>query len=130
MTALKATTHETDMLEAICEAVGDTGAGKVFGDPIYQDGLTVLPVAKVSGGGGGGGGHGPAEASQEAHGSGAGLGLSAKPVGVFVIKDGAVSWRPAVDVNKVILGGQIIAFTALLVLRAVVKARARRDGSA
>ncbi|HET8660021.1 MAG TPA: spore germination protein GerW family protein [Micromonosporaceae bacterium] len=125
MTTLPATTHETDTLETVRRAVGDAGAGKVFGEPIYQDGLTVLPVAKVTGGGGGGGGQGPAETGQDTHGSGGGFGLSARPLGVFVIKDGSVSWRPAVDVNKVVLGGQLVALTALLVLRAIVKARTR-----
>jgi hypothetical protein len=37
-----------------------------------------------------------------------------------------VSWRPAVDVNKIILGGQVVAVVALLTIRAIVKARLRR----
>jgi uncharacterized spore protein YtfJ len=86
----------------------------------------VLPVAKISGGGGGGGGTGPAVEGQETGGSGGGFGLTAKPLGVFVIKDGTVRWRPAIDVNKVILGGQLVAVTALLVVRALVKGRRRR----
>jgi hypothetical protein len=49
--------------------------------------------------------------------------MSAKPFGVFVVADGDVSWRPAVDVNRVILGGQLVAIAALLVLRALIKAR-------
>jgi len=36
------------------------------------------------------------------------------------VRDGDVSWRPAVDVNRVILGGQLVAITALLVLRPVL----------
>jgi hypothetical protein len=42
-----------------------------------------------------------------------------------VIRDNDVQWRPAIDVNKVILGGQVIAVAALLLARAVVKSRAR-----
>jgi threonine dehydrogenase-like Zn-dependent dehydrogenase len=38
-------------------------------------------------------------------------------------------WRPAVDLNKVIMGGQVVAIVALLTLRAVVKARWRRPGA-
>jgi uncharacterized spore protein YtfJ len=114
------------VLEAIRDAVDSATAEKVFGQPIRQDGLTVLPVAKVSGGGGGGEGQGPAPAGQDTHGSGGGLGVTAKPLGVFVIKDGTVAWRPAVDINKVILGGQIVAVAALLLVRAIVKARAGR----
>ena len=94
---------------------------KVFGEPYDRDGMTVVPVAKISGGGGGGSG-----AQGEGSGSGAGFGLSATPAGVYVLKDDKVSWQPAVDVNRVVLGGQLVALVALLVLRSLVRARARR----
>ena len=94
---------------------------KVFGEPYDRDGVTVVPVAKISGGGGGGSG-----AQGEGSGSGAGFGLSATPAGVYVLKDDKVSWQPAVDVNRVVLGGQLVALVALLVLRSLVRARARR----
>ena len=48
---------------------------------------------------------------------------------MFVIRDGAVRWRPAVDVNRVILGGQLVAITALLTLRLYLKLRARRTSA-
>jgi hypothetical protein len=51
--------------------------------------------------------------------------MTSKPVGVFVVKDGEVTWRPAVDVNKIVLGGQLVVLVALLVLRAALKARGR-----
>ena len=98
-------------------------ARSVFAEPITQDGLTVVPVARVSGGGGGGGGTGPAGAGAEGSGTGAGFGLSSRPVGAFIIKDGTVRWRPAVDINRIVLGGQIVAIVALLTIRAIVKAR-------
>ncbi len=120
------TANGTAVLDGIREAVDGAAAGRVFGEPIVQGNLTVLPVAKVSGGGGGGGGTGPAVEGQETGGSGGGFGVTAKPLGVFVIKDGTVRWRPAIDVNKVILGGQLVAVTALLVVRALVKGRRRR----
>jgi len=90
--------------------------------------VTVVPVARVSGGGGGGSGSGPDEEGHEASGTGGGVGLSAKPLGVYVVRDGRVSWRPALDLNKVIIGGQIVMVAALLVLRALIKARARTQG--
>ena len=55
-----------------------------------------------------------------------GFGITTTPVGVFVIQDGDVTWRPAVDVNKIIVGGQLVAVVALLTIRAIVKARSRR----
>jgi uncharacterized spore protein YtfJ len=128
MTMTQATHHDANVMETIREVIDNASAGRVFGTPISHDGLTVLPVAKVSGGGGGGSGGGPAPEGRENGGTGGGLGVSAKPLGVFVIKDGAVAWRPAIDVNKVILGGQIVAVVALLTIRALVKARDGRDG--
>jgi hypothetical protein len=52
--------------------------------------------------------------------------MTARPVGAFIIRGGELSWRPAVDVNRIILGGQVVVIVALLTLRAIVKARARR----
>ncbi len=119
----------TSPLDTVREVVQGTAADRVFGAPIMQDGLTVLPVARVSGGGGGGGGTGPAaeDAGDDAvaSGFGGGVGVAAKPLGVFVIKNGDVRWRPAVDVNKVIIGGQIVVVAALLTVRAIIKARSR-----
>lgn len=119
----QAADSDTAVLEAVREAVGNAGAGKVFGAPIKEDGVTVVPVARVGGGGGGGRGTGMPKDGRQQSGIGGGLGVAAKPLGVFVIKDGKVAWRPAVDVNKVILGGQLVAMTALLVLRALIKSR-------
>jgi uncharacterized spore protein YtfJ len=72
---------------------------RVFGEPYERDGVTVIPVAAVRGGAGGGGGK-KAETGEE--GEGGGFGLVARPAGVYVIKDGAVSWQPAVDVNRIV----------------------------
>ncbi len=95
---------------------------KVFGEPYEKDGVTILPVAKVAGGGGGGGGAGP---GGEGEGSGGGFGMGVQPVGVFVISGGDVTWRPALDVNRVVLGGQVVAVVAFLTLRSIVRARSR-----
>ncbi|GGK02883.1 hypothetical protein GCM10010123_36080 [Pilimelia anulata] len=117
--------NDTSTLETIHGLVDNARADSVFGAPISRDGLTILPVAKVRGGGGGGSSAGSAGERGGASGGGAGLGLSARPLGVFVLREGRVSWRPAVDVNRIVLGGQAVAITALLVLRAVLKRRHR-----
>ena len=91
-------------------------ARTVFGEPIERDGMTIVPAAKVRGGGGGGG--------DEANNGGGGFGLSATPAGAYVIRGGAVEWQPAIDVNRIVLGGQVIAVIALLVLRTWIKSRA------
>lgn len=100
-------------------------AEKVYIEPIRQDGLTVIPAASVGGGGGGGGGSGEQDGQRSGAGEGGGFGLKAKPAGAFVIRQGKVRWQPAIDVNRVILGGQLVAVTALLVVRAVIVNRAR-----
>jgi len=74
---------------------------RVFGQPYERDGVTVIPAASLRGGAGGGGGR-KAETSGEGEGEGGGMGLVARPAGAYVIKDGAVSWQPAVDVNRIV----------------------------
>jgi uncharacterized spore protein YtfJ len=72
---------------------------RVFGDPIEHEGVMLIPVAKVGGGGGGGG-------DSENNGGG-GFGLGARPVGAYVIKDGNVSWKPAIDPVRIALGALV-----------------------
>jgi len=96
---------------------------RVFGEPYEKNGITVITAAGVLGGGGAGSGEAPGDQGQ---GSGGGFGVIARPVGAFVIKGDQVSWQPAIDVNRAILGGQIVAVIALLTLRAVVRILARR----
>jgi len=121
---------------------------RVFGEPIERDGLTIIPVANVIGGGGGGWGEGPwapagpADAvtalegpdasaegvgvpgdAKQGSGSGVGFGLRATPAGVYVIKDGAVRWEPAMDLTRVAIMGQIVGIVFLLVLRSILKSR-------
>jgi uncharacterized spore protein YtfJ len=86
---------------------------RVFGDPIQADGITIIPVAKVRGGGGGGG-----RASEQ---GGVGYGLSARPAGVYVVRNGDARWRPAIDVNRVILGGQLVAITAIVTFGPILR---------
>jgi uncharacterized spore protein YtfJ len=124
---------ETNLLDSLREMVDGATASRVFGTPITQDGSIVLPVAKVAGGAGGGtgtggmtGDAGAGGEGREGSGSGGGVGLSATPLGVFVIRDGKASWQPAVDLNRVILGGQLVAVAALLVVGALIRSRRRR----
>ena len=120
-----------DKVEAILAQTRDAMTVKrVFGDPIERDGVTVIPVARVCGGGGGGGStHGAAEEQGGSHetmgGGGVGFGLSATPAGVYVIKNGEVSWEPAVDVNRIVMGGQIVGAIALLLIFRYLRGRQR-----
>ena len=117
-------TSGMDVQKTIEDAKDAMTVRRVYGDPYEKNGVTVIPAARVQGGAGGGTGVGPKD--QGGRGSGTGFGINAKPAGVFVVKGDDVSWRPAVDVNKVILGGQIVAILALLVARSIAKSRASR----
>ncbi|MGH2702710.1 MAG: spore germination protein GerW family protein [Actinomycetota bacterium] len=111
-----------DVQELLAQAKDAITVGRVFGEPLEQGGVVVIPVAAVRGGGGGGSGDGQ---DGEGSGSGSGFGLTARPVGVYVVKNGQVSWEPAFDLNHVILGGQIVAVALLLMLRVVFKHRGK-----
>jgi uncharacterized spore protein YtfJ len=95
---------------------------RVFGEPYEKDGVTIIPAARIQGGAGGGSGEDP---QRQGKGSGSGFGITARPVGAFVVRDGELIWRPAVDVNRIVLGGQVVAVVALLTVRAIIQARAK-----
>jgi uncharacterized spore protein YtfJ len=97
---------------------------RVFGEPYERNDTLVIPVAALRGGGGGGHGEGGGpDGSGSGSGSGGGFGLTAKPAGVYVIDGSTVSWRPAVNLNRIVLGGQVVAVVALLVLSRILRAR-------
>ncbi|WP_370949168.1 sporulation protein [Amycolatopsis sp. cg5] len=83
---------------------------RVYADPIERDGVVVIPAASVLGGGGGGQGR---QAADE--GEGGGFGAAGRPVGAFVIKDGCVTWVPAVDVTRIVrtVFGAVVAIAYL-----------------
>lgn len=96
---------------------------RVYGEPVERDGLTVIPAAAVAGGFGGGRGTDP----QGQEGEGGGFGMSGRPAGAYVIRDGDVSWRPAVDVNRLVAVVGLVVVAYLLSRPRVVRARALRD---
>jgi uncharacterized spore protein YtfJ len=111
--------------DVIAQARDALTVKRVFGEPYERDGVTIIPAARVGGGAGAGGGEGT-QAEGTGSGSGAGFGMRARPVGAFVVRGGELSWHPAVDVTRIVLGGQLVAIVALLTVRAIVRARARR----
>lgn len=121
----------------ITQAARDTlNVRRVFGEPYERGGALVIPVATVWGGTGSGwgsgelagsGGHGrrgrrgeAGDAAAEQHasdspgtgegsGGGGGFGVRVKATGVYVVDDAGARWQPALDLNRVILGGQVLA---------------------
>jgi uncharacterized spore protein YtfJ len=82
---------------------------RVYGKSYEKDGLIVIPAARVRGGGGGG--------SQKEDGSsngGGGFGVTAQPAGAWIIKNGKVRWKPAVNLTAIVLGAQVVALAAIL----------------
>ncbi|PVU81595.1 hypothetical protein DDP54_14835 [Cellulomonas sp. WB94] len=124
---------------------------RVYGEPFERDGVTIIPVAKVMGGSGGGGGQGagpltPHDETDDAldanetvrgdtevgaawqtpatgSGGGSGFGVHVRAVGVYVVDSQGVHWRPAIDVNRVILGGQVLGALVVLAVAHVLRRR-------
>jgi len=99
-----------EVQELIAGARDAVTVKRVYGDPYEKNGLTVIPAAVVRGGGGAGVGEHADEKGQ-----GGGFGLTARPSGAWIIEDGRAAWKPAVDVNRIVLGGQMVALAAVLV---------------
>jgi uncharacterized spore protein YtfJ len=107
-----------DVEQLVSEARDTITVKRVFGEPYERNGVTIIPAAAIRGGGGGGGDH-----RSEEGGSGGGFGVTARPVGAYVIKDGAVTWQPAFDLNRTIMIGGVIGAIAL---RRMFRRRRRR----
>ena len=103
---------------------------RVYGEPIERDGVLVIPAAMVAGGGGGGLGTGTGfgpdgEQQGEGTGTGGGWGVQARPVGAFVVRDGVVTWVPAIDWARMAFIGGLVVIAALLTRRSILQTRAR-----
>jgi len=104
---------------------------RVFGEPIQQGDVTLVPVARVMGGSGYGDGDGewrkPTDGDETGTGSGSGggFGVNVTPVGVYVVRGTDVTWQPAMDLNRTILGGQIVGALALLLIARAMRRRRR-----
>lgn len=74
--------------EVIDTLAADPEAGRVYGQPYETaDGTTIVPVAKLRG-------------------------SSAKPLGVFAVKDGKAKFVPATDDTKIALMGILVGLVA------------------
>lgn len=104
--------------ELMQKAKDSVDISQVFGEPYERNGVTIIPVARVTGGGGGGAG--PENTPQS--GSGMGYGFRAEPAGVYVVQGNKVSWQPAVNANRVIAGSFVVAIIAIWKTPRVIKA--------
>lgn len=120
-------------VQELLKRVGENlSVGRAFGVAYERDGTLIVPVALVAGGGGGGGSttptdhrghdHGEADDCSEPGGAGGGFGGLVVPTGVYVVRDGAAKWVPAVNANLVILA---VLATLRLFIRSQRRARRR-----
>lgn len=113
-------------LSRLVDAAGEQfGVRQVFGDAYERGGKLVIPVARIwnGAGAGGGGGAEDADGGPEGGGGGVGFGRCGEPAGVFEVDDDGARWVPAVDVGRIVLGGQL---AVIAVVAAVCWAVARR----
>src|SRR6185295_18306199 len=83
------------LIERLAELIGaKAGVRAVFGQPVQQGSVTVIPVARVRWGFGGGGGRSEAAPDRPASGSGGGGGVAADPVGYVEIGSDGAAFRP------------------------------------
>lgn len=113
-----------NIMELLEQTKDQATVGRVFGEPITRGDVTIIPVARIAQGAGGG--MGQAKEFEGSGSGGGGFGIAAKPAGIYVIKDGEVHWKPAIDVNRIVLGGQLVGVVLLLTVRTVVRLIARR----
>jgi uncharacterized spore protein YtfJ len=109
-----------DVQQLLHQVTDSVTVSRVFGEPIHHGDTMIVPVARVRGAAGGGSGTGPGD---EGSGSGGGGGVDASPAGVYVVRDGTVTWRPAVDATRVVIGGQMVAIVIALVVRSILRRR-------
>ncbi|HEX6030202.1 MAG TPA: spore germination protein GerW family protein [Tepidiformaceae bacterium] len=116
------------LIDRITNRLGDAARAEVvFGDPVTQDGVTVIPVAKVRwafGGGAGAGGDEKKDGEDYGEGGGGGGGVSASPVGFIEIVDGRAEYRPIKDIAGMwptLLAGAVAFWITLRGLRALFR---------
>lgn len=125
MTATTVQQTERSVLDGIKGFRDDVSARRVFGDPVRSDDVTIIPVARIAGGGGGGGGEGTGPDDENGRGFGTGFGLGANPVGVYIVKNGEVEWKPTIDVNRLAKGGQVLSAIIAICITLIVITRRR-----
>jgi uncharacterized spore protein YtfJ len=94
-------------------------AEAVYAPAVTQDGITVIPVAKVRWGFGGGNGVRSGSEAEDGSGGGGGGGMIVKPIGYLELKKGRSKFRPIRDPSST--AGAVLAagIAATLILKAL-----------
>lgn len=131
------TTPRRGHVDLITEAARDAlTVRRAFGDPITHGDVTVIPVARVTGGNGVGFGSGALDARRgdaaedsehstesggHGDGGGGGFGVRVRPIGVFVINGDDAEWQPTLDVTRIALVGQAVGVVAIVATAHVIR---------
>lgn len=115
-------------IEGLAERLGlHARASAVFGEPVVQGAVTVIPVAKVRYGFGGGSGSeskDKGDGPTPTEGTGGGGGVIASPLGFIEMRDGLAEFKPIGDpaaAVPVILASALAAWVVLRGLRRLVR---------
>lgn len=111
--------HEVSSADVIETLADRLSKNQVFGTPVQQGKTTLVPVAHARAGGGLGGR--PRGRGEQING---GVGFVARPVGAWAIgENGSVVWHPAVNVNRIVWGGQLALAATIVAVTALVTRR-------
>jgi len=110
------------LIERLAELIGaKAGVRAVFGEPVQEGGVTVIPVARVRWGFGGGGGRSEAAPDGPASGSGGGGGVAAGPIGDVEIGSDGATFRPIREPYPSPVFLVASGLTAAIVIRALAR---------
>lgn len=121
--------------EQIEEMLGRMDSKAVFGEPVQQGDMTLIPVASVAYGFGSGQGWGRGkdeDAAEDAPmgeggGAGGGGGGMARPLGYIKIDADGAKWEPTMDMTRISVAGMLLSgwvvFWVMKMIRTVVTAK-------
>ena len=122
---------ETNSIEPIEKLFEKLKVDAVFGEPIKEGDVTLIPVADVGVGFGFGSGQNPAAAAEggeteSSQGMGGGGGGKASPRGYIKITPDGVTFESTMDENRVALAGIAMTAWAVFWIAAAIRAFAKK----
>jgi uncharacterized spore protein YtfJ len=109
--------EEDGFLERLAKRMGASAkASAVFGKPVKQGGVTVIPVARARFGFGGGSGEGP-----EGSGTGGGGGGMVSPIGYIEVREDGAEFKPIRDRRLVAACVGALGIAAVAIAREITR---------
>lgn len=102
------------LLEDMLATFRNQGADVVFGETREVGGRTIIPVAKAQVAFGFGLGRGGAGQQNEGEGGGGGGMVRTRPLGVIVVENDRVRFRPTIDIVQIATRGMVVVGIILL----------------